>query len=448
VCLIFGARMSWWPRHHGFVLTSLGPLDNAKSRSDTYAPIVLGTSSIIFSALAGYYACFWPGDRPVHRLSFGVLLPALAGVCLFFGRFAYLGASYSTILDGGSFARRLRPEQWSSWTASPGFHVVFAGLLLICIFSVRLFRGRSSLPLALRESSVVELPSPELWRRTRFLIWVLIGPLFLAAAVPGIALSIVAIGASIPAAVFQNPYFIKSASMLDAIVNLAIVWWIVGKGGRGVLLNSVQLSGPKYLSFGAAFSIGIALLISATQFVAVWSRWAATEFGKASAPHARAFFGLPSPWLLLMFFAALAEELIFRGFLQAVLIRRYGIYRGVFLTGLVWAGYHFNSDASFGHLDELGVLSRVVFRLGNCIALGFVLSWLTLRAGSVLPAAVTHTIYNILVSDFGLDFHGRAFLWNTSWLVLACLLYRYWPVEAPNALDTETLALGEPGIST
>jgi len=158
------------------------------------------------------------------------------------------------------------------------------------------------------------------------------------------------------------------------------------------------------------------------------------------------YFGFPSPWLLFMFFAAFSEEVVFRGLLQATFIRRYGQYRGIFLTGIAWAAFHFNSDA-LAHPDEVGVLSQVAFRLAMCLALGYVLSWLTLRAASVLPAAIAHTLYNVLVSNFGPAFPGKSFVWVGLWAILACLVFRYWPVDGPNELDLE-MPTTEPGIAT
>jgi len=38
----------------------------------------------------------------------------------------------------------------------------------------------------------------------------------------------------------------------------------------------------------------------------------------------------PDPWLSLLFFGALFEEIIFRGLLQPRFIQRYGLYRGIF----------------------------------------------------------------------------------------------------------------------
>jgi len=145
-----------------------------------------------------------------------------------------------------------------------------------------------------------------------------------------------------------------------------------------------------------------------------------------------------------MFFGAFFEEVVFRGLLQTTFIGRYGLYRGIFLTGIIWAAYHFNSDA-FSHPTEEGVLSKLGFRLVVCLALGFVLSWLTLRSGSIFPVAVAHTFYNMLVSDFGPPFPGKAIVWVGLWAVLACFLFRYWPVHVENEPELE-MPDAEPGI--
>ena len=81
-----------------------------------------------------------------------------------------------------------------------------------------------------------------------------------------------------------------------------------------------------------------------------------------------------------------------------------------------------------------------------CLALGYVLSWLTLRSGSIFPAAVAHTFYNVLVSDFGPPFPGKTIVWVGLWAVLACFLFRYWPVQVANELAVE-MPSAEPGIA-
>jgi membrane protease YdiL (CAAX protease family) len=74
-----------------------------------------------------------------------------------------------------------------------------------------------------------------------------------------------------------------------------------------------------------------------------------------------------------------------------------------------------------------------------CLALNFVLAWLTLRSQSVVPAAIAHTLYNVLVfSPMGPPFAGKAELRVALWAVLAYVLFRYWPVPPQATLRAVT----------
>jgi membrane protease YdiL (CAAX protease family) len=70
-----------------------------------------------------------------------------------------------------------------------------------------------------------------------------------------------------------------------------------------------------------------------------------------------------------------------------------------------------------------------------CVALSFVLAWLTLRSQSVVPAAVSHALYNALVfSPIGPTFVGKNVLRVALWTVLAYVLFRCWPPPAEGKL--------------
>src|SRR5207244_13356410 len=93
-----------------------------------------------------------------------------------------------------------------------------------------------------------------------------------------------------------------------------------------------------------------------------------------------------------LIFGAFFEEVIFRGFLQTRFIHGYGLYRGIFLVGVIWAAFHFFSDFSFSSFTDQEVLAKLGFRMFMCVVLRFVLSWLTLRSHSVVRAAVPHSL--------------------------------------------------------
>lgn len=111
----------------------------------------------------------------------------------------------------------------------------------------------------------------------------------------------------------------------------------MGREERQTALNSIRRLDLKYLLLAVAFPVGIAMMIPLAEYLPAPVQWAAHDFGRFGPPQLGAYFSLPEPWLFLLFFASLCEELIFRGLLQPRFIRRYGLYRGIFLVGIVWA---------------------------------------------------------------------------------------------------------------
>src|SRR5438445_7629242 len=98
-------------------------------------------------------------------------------------------------------------------------------------------------------------------------------------------------------------------------------------------------------------------------------------FGTFWLPEFRFCFDFPDPWLSLLFFGALFEEIIFRGLLQARFIQRCGLYRGIFLVAIVWTAFHFFPD-SYPGASDIGVWLRLISRVASCLVVGVVFSWL------------------------------------------------------------------------
>jgi membrane protease YdiL (CAAX protease family) len=82
------------------------------------------------------------------------------------------------------------------------------------------------------------------------------------------------------------------------------------------------------------FPIGIDLFISTGQYLLDRVQWAASDFDKFAPPQFGSYFHVPDIWLLLLFFAAFFEEVIFRGLLQTRFIHRYKLFLGIFLVGI------------------------------------------------------------------------------------------------------------------
>src|SRR4029077_1379087 len=201
-----------------------------------------------------------------------------------------------------------------------------------------------------------------------------------------------------------------------------------------VLRRTLRPPGEKYALLAAAFSIGIPVLISTGQYLFVHAQLVRHDVGSFASSEPGAYFGFPDGWLLLLFFPALCEEIIFRGWLQTRFASRYGLNRGIFLVGIVWAAFHFPSDFAFSHFSTWDAMRELGFRLFLCVAQSFVLGWLTLETGSVLAAALAHTFYNVLVySELGPFFPGKYLLTAGLWAALGWILFRYWPVTAKGA---------------
>ncbi|MFZ0522217.1 MAG: CPBP family intramembrane glutamic endopeptidase [Candidatus Acidiferrales bacterium] len=237
----------------------------------------------------------------------------------------------------------------------------------------------------------------------------------------------------------QWAYYLSESIGELALVLVAML--LIGTSGAQEVQRAVSWCRPRYLALGALFAFGVSAFISTGQYVFDRVDWAAHSFGMIDPPQFSAYFHIPRVILLWLFFAALGEEIIFRGLLQPRFIGRYGLYRGLFLVGIVWAASHFFSD--FSHVSGVQqVLLKMGFRFADCVAFTFVLGWLTLRSGSVFPAAIAHTVSNI----FAYSPLGPSFQWNylvtiALWAVLAYALFRYWPVESNPAESGADVAL-------
>jgi hypothetical protein len=95
---------------------------------------------------------------------------------------------------------------------------------------------------------------------------------------------------------------------------------------------------------------------------------------------------------------SLAEELLFRGFMQTRLTSRWGSFRGVFVTSVLFG---------LAHLDW--------FRSPDAFAAGMILGWLVVRTGSLWSAVAAHAAGNTLSVFYAANFFDRECVGH--WLV-------------------------------
>lgn len=409
----------------------------------------LAAIPIIFAAMAGYFACFWPGKSPVHRMVTTVLLPATLGLSLICGGFYYLNRPSSSLLESGFDAGYRSAISFAAISArlGPGLHYCVLGIILILIFAWRLFYGNSSLPLTMAEPVYLTVDDAESWRRLSFLVWVLLGPLSVLFTLASLIIISPYIFSSHLPPYVQNPWFVRASPILEAAAALCFALYVMGPAGRQVVRKSIRFPKAGVAFLALAIPLGIASFISTGQYFFDRAQWVAHNLGNNFPPAIGTYFDLPDPWLLLAFFPALFEEIVFRGWLHQRFIQRYGVNRGIFLVAIVWAAFHFYSD-THSRESDLEVLWSLVFRIIVCLALGYVLSWMTLRSATVLPAAFAHTLYNVLVwTGFGPAFRGKGLLRIGLWALLGYVLFHYWPVPGAEEQETEG-AIPEPEITS
>jgi membrane protease YdiL (CAAX protease family) len=385
---------------------------------------------VTFAGLVAYLTCLYPGPKPVRRVIWFVFLPTLISLALVFSIFYRISRRPSSVFEPPAFLPL--PLQWlrsNIWDFPVGLYFCVFSLLLILAFVIRLQFGKSSLPLVLPLSSISSDETPDSWGRTRFLILILLGPLFLLCGLVGLplALPFILSNQSLPS-VYLNVARIIEA-LVGAAVLIALALWILGQSRRNVVRSSFQLPEPRYAFFAFLLPIGLSGLLSAPDYLVARTNWAIYAFHQTFAPEFASYFDLSrvwDPWLLLLTFGAFAEEFVFRGLLLRKLMSRYGFHRGIFLTGIVWAAYHFRSD-SYSGLSVGGVFFHLARRILICLAMNYVLAWMTLRWKSIIPAGIAHTVSNILVVagiNYQTPWSGE--LRILEWAVVAFLLFRYW----------------------
>jgi len=110
----------------------------------------------------------------------------------------------------------------------------------------------------------------------------------------------------------------------------------------------------------------------------------------------------------------------------------------MFLTGIAWAAIHFRSDTYSG-LSPGGVLVHLANRIFLCLVLNYIFSWLTLRSGSIIPAAIAHTVWNLWTEVLShLDDRWEVEFRFVLAAVIAYILFRFWPISVER--ETESVS--------
>ena len=96
-------------------------------------------------------------------------------------------------------------------------------------------------------------------------------------------------------------------------------------------------------------------------------------------------------------FAAFGEEFGWRGYMMPKLIKLLGIKKAVFAGGIIWGLWHapltcvgHNFGTDYPGFPYLGILVMCL----DCTVTGIMLTYLTVKSGSIWPAAIMHAVNN------------------------------------------------------
>ena len=395
----------------------------------TFLPLFLW--SIIAAGLVAYYSCFWSPPRPFRRIFLLIFLPALLGLGPILGLHFWIAAPARSVLDHRAWL--VFASQWFAANLlqfSTGFYFAVAGLVLVATFTVRIYLGLSTLPLALPDSALQESDLSNPWPRYVLLTFIIVGPLFFFSGLSGLltALPYILVGGALPSISLTVLKVVGATG--DGVILIALVFAVLGKSGIRAARTWLRTVRPQWAGLALLLPAGISLVTACTGYLPERIHWAAYYFGKTAPPQFQTYFDasrLKDPWLIALICGAFAEEIVFRGLLLSRFIRRFGLHRGIFLTGLVWAAAHFRTDLYSG-ASVAGVFYHLAWRIVGCLAMNYVFAWMTLRWRSVIPAGIAHTVSNVLVIsgvtgsvDWSLEYHLAA------WVTVSIVLFRYWP---------------------
>jgi membrane protease YdiL (CAAX protease family) len=407
----------------------------------------LARALVYAGGAAALYVCFFPKTNSLAWLRRFVYLPVVAGWFANIGVWLLFRQKYPYEIEASlasGIVDTSHPDNFLS-SAGLGLWVSIVGLFLIWLASRSLRSGQSMMPLRFSGARGADCDF-----RSRRFVWLIV-----VWCMPATALASI-IGVTIANPVFFHrgvaPGFLVElySQLLAAIPFIALFSYAASPEASATFRKSLRLPPIAATLLGLVFPFLLAGVPLLVRLAIARLHWARSLYDDISPP--KLLDGLSGfEWpLLLAIISALAEEIAWRGYLQPRMISRYGLYRGIFFVGIVWGAFHFPSDFS-AKTHLLFFMTHFLGRLCNCVAWGFVLSWLTLRSkGSVIPAGLAHGVMNALL------FMSWATVWPSFatyalWAVLAVALYWFWPPcvtsDVPKNFETDDELSGCGGVA-
>ena len=238
-----------------------------------------------FAAAAGCFLFFRSGGKPTMNLLWWVCILPLAGLVAVCTRFIQFALAVRSSLEGASMYSIV---SFLVFTAT-GFHWALGGFVLVAIFTWRVWRGDSSLPLALEKSSVLSPDSTSAWRRLHVVMWILLSGVW--------KLFFWLVGIAIVFILMRSPGFLRQDWIFYVVLNslglfgfICLAVWTNGRETLTALLHSVRLPAPESFLLALALPLGTVLLGSFVYYLFDLLRWAVEGSPTYTLPHFVTFF--------------------------------------------------------------------------------------------------------------------------------------------------------------
>lgn len=138
------------------------------------------------------------------------------------------------------------------------------------------------------------------------------------------------------------------------------------------------------------------LAYGAIAYGAIWL----TGLGLINGQYQFNFLGLVIVGTITNIAFAAGEEIGWRGLLAPELYKKMGYTASSFLTGVIWAVWHFPLIIAGAYLSHMPLLPQLLLLVVTLAAMSFVFSWLRLISGSVWTAVLLHASHNLYVQRF------------------------------------------------
>ena len=177
-----------------------------------------------------------------------------------------------------------------------------------------------------------------------------------------------------------------------------VLFWVCGKKKRedtGLARKNIKMSILMILLFLVLYILRF--VISATLSNALNGDGKSLQMLKDAVVNPRTFMLLAVlvPNFVFTFIAFFGEEYGWRFYLLPVMIKKFGLRKGVLLLGIVWAFWHINIDFMF-YSVETGPL-MFVGQIITCITVGIFFAYAYLKTQNIMVPVIMHYMNNNLI---------------------------------------------------